>query len=156
MEGLQIIADADCYVEVIAHANRILSKAGVFVGVGMGVGRAEILDIVFRHAMSVGPKGRQLKAAFLGDERKRIDFDFVKNIFASGEGGEEVVDFGNERISAEFERVACFLQVQGLGEVEPIFIRATRQNGGSAEALEDGRNSCQGVGGIGYGSLQVS
>ena len=53
-EGLQVPADAEIQRQVVGDADGVLCEGGVFVGVGMRGGAAEVLQIVMRDFMGVG------------------------------------------------------------------------------------------------------
>ena len=116
-EGLQVVADAEGDVEIVAQADRILCERGVFTSVGLCVGRAEVLDVIAGHVVGISTERGQFQAAFLGYEGERIYFDFVEDVFAAGKRWEKAVDAGDQRVAAELQRVASFLQVQGFGKM---------------------------------------
>ena len=141
---------------MIGDANGVLGEGGVVVGVGMGGGLAEILQIVFRHFVGIGAERGERESAFLGCEGEGIHFDGIEKIFAALLAGEEIVDPGEEGVSAELESVAAGVEAEGLGEVQAMFAGGAGENVGAADGIDDGGNFDEGVGGVGERLLQVA
>ena len=92
LERLQIPAYAEVQSEPVRHANGVLRKGGVLIGVRMRGGAAEILEIVVRDLMRVGAKGAKLQSALPGFECERVDLDGIEKVFTTLLAGEEVID----------------------------------------------------------------
>ena len=75
-EGLQIPAYAEIDREMIGDANRVLRESSVVVAVGIGRGRAEILQIILRNGVGIGAERSERKSGFLRRKGERIDFNF--------------------------------------------------------------------------------
>ena len=103
----------------------------------VGDGLPEILNIVAWHRVSKGAQRRQLGPENIGLEGERIDADVVENVFAAEGGREEVVNFGKQQVSAEFKRMTPVRHTQGVGDVQPAFIRAPGQDSGPAGAINN-------------------
>jgi len=69
-----------------------LRKGGVFIGVRVRCGAAEILEIVVRDLMRIGAKGGKLQSALPGFECERVDLEGIEKVFATLLVGEEVID----------------------------------------------------------------
>ncbi len=114
-ESLQIVAGAEAQGQVVGHANRILQKACVFVGVGMSNCRAEVLDVIVRNSVGISSQRRKFQARLLRLERKLVHLDGVENVLPSGQRREEVVDPCQQCIAAEFPGISFALDAEGLG-----------------------------------------
>src|SRR5579872_7537654 len=88
-KGLQVIAHAQVEGKAVGYTNRILGEGGVFTGVRVGKGGAEILHVVARHSVRPGAQGRELGAANHGRESPGIYFDVVENVFPAEERGKD-------------------------------------------------------------------
>lgn len=155
-KGLQVPSHDNVNGEVICHADSILSKCGVFSRIGVRSGAPEILQIVVRYLMGIGPQRRKLQAGLSGPKRERIDLDRIEKIFTALLAGEEVVDRGEERIAAELQRMPLSFQAHGFGEVEAMLPGLPRQHVGPPDSIENRRNLHQNIVTIAEGLLQIA
>src|SRR5580700_808015 len=141
---------------MIGGANRVLREGRVVVAVGIGGGRTETLQIVFRDRVSVSAERRERQTRFHGFEGEGVDLDYVEQIFAALLAGEVIVDPCDERVAAELERMAAGIEAESFGKLAAMFASGTRKLIGTSNAVDDVGNLDQRVGGIGIGLAQVA
>src|SRR5438552_2613345 len=102
---------------------------------------AKALQIVMRHLVRIGAQRREFQAAFHGFEGERVHLYRIEDIFTTECRREEVVNPGEQRVAAEFPGVALAIETDGFSEMRAMLAGLTRQDGRSAEPINDPRNA---------------
>src|SRR5579863_4228121 len=121
---------------MIGDANGVLGEGGVVVAVGVGGGRAEVLQVVVGDGVGVGAERGERESGFLGLEGEGIDFDFVEEVFAALLAGKKIVDPGNQGVTAELERVAIGIEAEGFGKLAAVFTGGAGEKIGASDAID--------------------
>src|SRR6202011_1943393 len=79
-ESLQVPADPEIQGEMVGDADGVLGEGGVFVGVGIRGGAAEILQIILWHFVGVGAERREWESCFHGRVSEGVDLDGIEKI----------------------------------------------------------------------------
>src|SRR5689334_12411055 len=121
----------------------------------MSDGGPEILDVVLGNLMGVGAEGREHQPVEHGLEGEGVDGDVVEDEFALGERGKVVVDPREERVTAEFPRVAAGVEAESLGQVQAVLSCAPGKNRGPSETVNYGGDTGERVSRVAARALQI-
>jgi len=142
--------------EMVGDANGVLGEGGVVVAVGVGGGRAEVLQVIVRDGVGVGAERSERESGFHGFESKGIDLDDIEETFAALLAGEEVVDPGDEGVAAEFEGMAAGVESEGFGKLGAVFASGAGELIGASGAIDDVGNLDGRVVGVGVGLAEIT
>src|SRR5882724_206683 len=141
---------------MVGNSDRVLGESGIFIGVGIRGGAAEVLQIVVRDFVSVGAQRRELEPRFHRLKRKRIYLERIEEIFAALLARKKIVDLGEQAITAELPGIARTVVTESFGQMQAVLARLPRQQVGAPNAVHDGWNLDQHVAGVGVGLLPVA
>ena len=141
---------------MVGDADRVLQKSRVLVGIGMCDRRAKTLHVVVRHLMGIGPQGREFQACLLGFEGERIHLDGIEDVLSAAQGWKEVIDPGQQHIAAKLPGISFPFHAQSLRQMQAVLASLARQDGRTAEALDQVGNLGQRIGAVRDRGLQVA
>ena len=155
-EGLEIPAYAKVESKMVGNTNRILNEGGVVVAVGIGCGWPEVLQVVVRHRMGVGPQRREREPGFLWFEGEGIHLNDIEEIFTTLLAGEKIVDPGDKSVAANLDGVAAGIEAEGFGKLGTVFASGSRELIGAPDAIDDVVNLDERVVGVCVGLAQIA
>src|SRR6185437_10083111 len=134
-EGLYVVTDAQAYSKTAPEPDRILREPRIFNGIRTRFRYAEILDVVARHLVCIGPQGSDLHAIAHRCEGPGIYPHIVEDVLAAEQRWKEIVSAGEQCVSSEFPGVTRRFEAQSIREVIAVFACSARQDRGAPKSV---------------------